>query len=693
MKIWPLTAPKSINIWTVFAWRQVQLQFGRPAKRWLVEAKARVAHDDEHAVLWDWLFQLTKAAVEPKMCMIRWHKQREDWKSTDKWLWTLRNRCADRADAAVRYLQQLYDELHSSQPMPDPPPPIEYRYFREAFAALSSMHRALSQEATLYQTITVDYHRQQNPQTKNDIQNFYGEKLRRRLDGIHSRIANDCIHFLNLFESVDAMVLQRISQSRQAVDLLGTERTVLREKFVAVQQLIRPVRQSFDENPQQYIFNIRDFASVVPISAVDTARRIERMARRQLNTLRGPLLKVAQGWLDIIRQGDRLRNAAEGSPEAAINANLTRTADFIDNMTQIQQQSVSAQHPAPAANATRMLNTPLLQQNQSLPDASMRIQRFNTAPQGQINTWQTLYAEASGYVPYRDPLTGLTRFHRTNIPDESGPTLNPMLAAQGQAQGHNLIGALAPGAGNIPIAGGQVQPQTQDAFSGFMNVINQRAQGSLVVPNVPPAIAGQPMSLDPSLPALNTAGVNVPNANGPVTVRQASAVVALRDLIDERGRQLQANPALAGQVVPSIYNQALQTVAGPNGEALTNNNVPGANNLFGRRASQHSMAFQQLEAVIRQQALGPDPSATLRAIPAQGGGQQAPGGVVPQPNLLYDPVGGNAFQTFPQGGFAAQGSLQNQQPGNFPQGPLPPPVMFQNQGGAWPQGPQQPPPP
>lgn len=700
MKIWPSNAPRAVNTWNVFMWSHVQLQFGRPARRWLREVSDRVAADDEHAVLWNWLFQLTKIAVEPKTCMIRWMEQQKEWKATDKSLWELRNECADKANAAVTYLQQLFDEVNDARDMLSPLAPIQLRYFREAFAALSSIHRALSQEATMYQSIAVDYHRQENAQTKTDIQSFYGANLRTRLDGIHSRIVNDCVQFLDLFQSIDPMVLLRLSQSQQAMDLLDSGRTDLRDKFVALQNLIQPVRQTFGENYQAYVFNIEDFSGVARASAQNTARRIERTAKRQLMTLQGPLRAVAQGWMDIISQGDRLRNAVDGSPEDAINANLTRTADYIQNITQIHQQSVAEQYPVPAANAARMLPNPLLQQNQSVPDDTMRIQRFNMAPQGQINTWQTLYAEASGYMPYIDPLTGLTRFYRTNIPDESGPSVNPMLAAQAQAQGQSLMGAFS-SSGAVPggMPGDMLPNQpANNNFQSLMDTLYQRAQSSLSVPDVPPALAGQPVVFDPGMLALNTAGVNVPNANGPVTVRQAGAVVALRNLIDERGRQVQDNPAIAGQVVPAIYNQALLNVAGPNGESLTNNNFRGADNLFGRRASQYSMAFQQVEAVIRQQALGPDPSAALVNAPAQVGGQQAPAGFAPQTNQLYDPVGDNAFQETPQ--FVDPRELQIQQPGQglfqSQQQSVPPQAQFvsqgmsQNQGGAWPQPLQRP---
>lgn len=678
MKIWPLASPRAFSNWSIFSWQQVQVRFGWAARAWLQDVAKRVRYDYEHAVLWSWLRQLTRLAVEPKMCMIRWHEQQEQWKMTDKSLWSLRNTCSERAGIVMNYLKQLYDEAYSGQPMPNPAPPIEHRHFRNAFAALSSMHRALSQEASLYQLVTIDYHRQIDPSTKTDIQDFYAWRLRERLDGIHLKIATDCIAFLDMFTRVDPMILLRIAQSDPAVQLLDTGRLELRDKFLAVQHAFRPVRRTFDEDRQAYVFNIQDFANITPISAQDNTKRIEKMARKQLRTLSGSLLKIAQGWVQILEQGERLKNAADGSPEAEINRKLAAAAGYVNEVKQFHDQQVEARFPA-SQEIVRRLSDPrlanVLQQNQNAPDPTMRMQRFNTvAPQGQINSWQAVYAEASGFVPHQDPRTGFTRFHRANIPTEEGPSVNPMAAAQAQAQGQSLVGAFAPGGGNVQAPGGQFQglADPEANFRGLMQGLNLR-----------PPMPGGPMPPQP--------GYGDPPAPG------ASALDAMSALLGERGRQLEANPALAGHVVPSIYNRALQTVAGPNGAALINNNVPGANNLFGMSAAQSSMAQQQLEGLIRQQTLGPNPYATLGNLPRQG-----PGVGVAPPSQAYEPVGSNAFQVLPppgpqnqQQGFQQQAPFQPQ--GGFP--PPPPPAGFGGfYGGPGPQGPgyqgpPQPPPP
>lgn len=630
MKIWPLVPPKAYSNWSNFRWKLIELRFGNSARRWIQDVAERLRFDDENGVLWQWLRQLTILSVEPKACMIRWYKQQGDWKMTDKLLWTQRNDFKAKANQLVAYLQQLYNELHSGQPLPSPTPPIEYGYFREAFAALSRMHRALSHEVSVYHIITVNYHRQTDAQTKTDIQNFYGPNLRARLDRIHSQIATECIQFLDAFESTDPTVLLRISSNEQAVDLLDNARKLLREKFVAIQHAIRPVRLSFDANPGAYVFNIQDFPYVKPSSAQDTARRIEKTAKQQLRKLSGPLMTIAQGWAQILERGERLKNAADGTPDADLNARLAGTAAFVDAIKQRHDMEMKRLHPPDPARVFNMLSTPgLLQPNQGMPDASMRMQRFNTvsAP-GQINTWQTLFAEASGFVPYRDPRTGLTRFYRANIPTEAGPSVNPMAAAQAQAQGQNLVGAFAPGlmpGGNVQVPGGQFQaPAGPDAaFNGLMQGLANT--GNVAAGYAQPGPAGQP-------------------------VQGISRIDAIRALVNQRGQQIQANPAIAGHVVPSIYNRALQTVAGPNGSGLINNNVPGASNLFGGAAAQNSIAQQQMEAVIRQSALGQNPQATLGIMAAQQGGMQgAPGAGLAPANQLYDPVGGNAYPAFQQG--------------------------------------------
>lgn len=636
MKIQPLTAPRAYSNWSVFRWDQIELRCGYPARRWMQLVVDRLKYDDEHAVLWIWLCELTKLAVAPQSCMIRWSIQQVDWKREDKLLWTMRNDCKAKADLLVAYLQQLYNDAN-------PLPPIDYGVFKNAFVALSGMHRALSHQVSAYQLITVDYHMQTDLQTKANIQNFYAANLRARLDAIHSKIAADCIEFLDMFQTVDPTVLFKISQNAQAVDLLDHDRKLLREKFVALQHAIRPVRLSFDANYQAYAFTVQDFPGVKPITAQDTAKRIEKTAKKILRQLSGPLMTIAQGWISILERGERLRNPAEGSSDAAINRRLESASNYVNVIKQRHQVEAARQQQRPADNMVRMLSNPaLLQPNQVAPDASMRAQRFNTiSSPGQINTHQTLYAEASGFVPYRDPRTGLTRFHRASIPTETGPSVDPMAAARAQAQGQSLVGTFSP-ARNIQPPGGQYQAPVDDdaAFAGLMQGLSQT-----------PPRAGAPPGVQPG-----------------EAMRGGNALDAMRALIGERGRQVQASPEIAGHVVPSIYNRAMQTVAGPNGAALINNNVPGANNLFGMSSAQNSMVIQQLEALIRQSGVAPDPNVTLGNMAAQQGGMQAPGaGFAPAPQL-YDPVGVAAYQTFQQG----QPMYQQQGVPNPSQAPFPP---------------------
>lgn len=614
MKIWPLSPPRAYGNLTVFRWKQVEARFGFAARRWIQDVAERTKYDWEHEMLWRWLRELTELAVEPKMCMIRWYRQQRDWKPTDKVLWTMRNNCNAKAERLVAYLQQLFIEANNAPPQGAPLPPVEYAHFREAFAAMSAMYRTLSHEAATYQLITVDYHRQTDPQTKADIQRFYATNLRNRLESIHTRIATECMNFLDMFESTDQAVLERLSQNERVVDLLDNARKSLKDKFVAVQDAIRPVKQSFGVNPDAYVFNVQDFTNIKPIVAQDTAKRIEKTARQQLQTLTGPLLTIAQGWIQILERGERLRNAAEGSPDAQLNQKLTRAADFILALKRRQREAVTEQYPVPSAESMfQMLNTPgLLQPNQAAPDGSMRTQRFNTvsAP-GQINPWQAVYAEASGFVPYQDPRTGLTRFYQANIPTEAGPSVAPAVAAQAQAQGQSLVGALAP---SLAPANVQAPVDDEAAFRGLMQGLSQSPQR--------PGAQQQQGYQPPGLPG-----------------ESGNAADAISALLAERGRQVSLNPEIAGHVVPAMYNRALQTVAGPNGAALVNTNVPGANNLFGMSAAQNSMANQQMEALIRQQALGPDPYTALANMNVQGA--TAP------PTQLYEPLGLSPSQAYP----------------------------------------------
>lgn len=642
MKMWPLSPPRATGNWNFFTWPQVQLSFGWAARAWLQDVESRVQFDYENAVVWAWLKQLTRLAVERRSCAVRWYTQKGDWKETDKSLWTLRNDCSDKANIVMNYIQQLHNEVYSAQPLPNPAPPIEHIHFSRAFAALASMQRALSNEASLYQLACADYHRQLDPATKADIYNFYASEMRTRLDGLHLRIITDCIAFLDMFTQIDPLILLRIAQSDAAVDLLDRGRLQLRERFVAVQDAFRPVRQTFDENHQAYEFHIQDFANLHPHNAQDNARRIERVAKKQIRKMSGPLLRVVEGWIYILEMGETIRNADEGSPESETNRRFAAASAFVREVKRLQSQQVDQQHPPPSAeNMAAQLNDPrlanIITQNQNDPDPTLRQQRFNTvAPQqGQINSWQAVYAEASGFVPYQDPTTGFTRFYRANIPTEAGPSINPAAAAQAQAQGQSLVGTFTPG-GNVQAPGGQAQAQG-DPEGNFRNLL-RGLQQSPPRPGAPPFQPGQ----------------------------GASALDAMSALLGERGRQHDANPALSGHVVPEIYNRALQTVAGPNGQALINTNMPGANNLFGASAAQGSMAQQQLESLVRQHTLGPNPQASLGNSAGLG-----PGVGVAPPSQAYEPVGGSAVPANPPGTPPnQQGQVQPQ--GGPPSAPQPP---------------------
>lgn len=619
MKMWPVSPPRATCNWNYFNWPQVQMQFGWAVRAWLQDVETRVQTDFDNAAVWAWLKQLTRLAVEPRSCNLRWYLQKATWKDTDKSLWALRNDCSNKANVVIQYIQQLHNEVYSVQPLPTPPPPIEHIHFRKAFAALSAMQRALSNEASYYQVACADYHRQPNPSTKADIYNFYAAEMRARLDGIHLRIITDCIAFLDMFTTIDPLILLRIAQSDPAVELLDRGRLQLRERFVAVQDAFRPVRQTFDDNHQDYEFQIQDFASIHPHNARDNAARLERMAKKQIRKMSGPLLRVIEGWVFILESGELLRNAEDGSPESEINRRLAATSAFINDVKTLQAQQVDQQHPPPSAqDMCAQLSDPsmanIVTQNQNVPDPTLRQQRFNTvAPQqGQINSWQAVYAEASGFVPYQDPTTGFTRFYSATIPTEAGPSVNPAAAAQAQAQGQSLVGTFTPGV-NVQAPGGQPQAQgdAEASFRGLLRGLQQTPPR----PGAPPPQPGQ----------------------------GATALDAMSALLAERGRQHDASPVLSGHVVPEIYNRALQTVAGPNGQALMNTNMPGANNLFGASAAQSSVAQQQLEGLIRQHTLGPNPQATLGNLP----GLRPGVGVAPPPSQTYEPVGGSAVSENP----------------------------------------------
>lgn len=369
MKIWPQEMPKMLARWADFSWGHVERRFGRPARRWIESVFQRMRHDDDHAILWRWLYFKTVKTVEPVMLIIRWRKHHKSWKTTDKALWTARNACSARAAAAQAYLQHLLNEINAwdgTSPLPDPQPePI-----KDCLSAMLALHRDLSTEAGIYQGMVVDYHIQSDLAVKDTIRQLWGEIMHTRLNAIHMAIANDCIQFLDGFLNIDQRVLDRLATVPQVVDLLTTGRNAIRANFAAVREVFNPILRTFDKGfEDEYIFRPADFAGVASATAFDVAKRIERMAQKQLRELDGPARIVAEGWLSLLSTGENLLNAVPGSPAALVNQNLDSVANFIDGVTAAQEHLVAAQYPDSAQ--PQQVQQPLLRHNQPRPGKSV----------------------------------------------------------------------------------------------------------------------------------------------------------------------------------------------------------------------------------------------------------------------------------------------------------------------------------
>lgn len=170
----------------------------------------------------------------------------------------------------------------------------------------------------------------------------------------------------------------------------------------------------------------------------------------------------------------------------------------------------------------------------------------------------------------------------------------------------------------MPNIGGQMTNQQVAALTGLVGLVRMREATNPFSAATPPAApAGAPA------PGAQPAGW---------TAQQAQALRDLGDLIQARAAQVQANPELAGRVVPSAFGQGLQQIAGPDGERLTNTDVLGISNLFGRTMLQRNWATQQLEDIIRDRAVGADLMARLRAQQPDQQGSQQGAGVDPQPH-------------------------------------------------------------
>lgn len=144
---------------------------------------------------------------------------------------------------------------------------------------------------------------------------------------------------------------------------LGTRVDNLRYHF-------RTVANVFHPDPAQRASAIGQLGAVPSSAAKTAAGRLQRLAMIQFNRLANddPRKRIAQEWMQILEEGDRLRNPAPGTPAAALSAQLAASTQAVDAHINAQTQALNTHLPDPVQGAQQPGGSGL--QNNQPPDST-----------------------------------------------------------------------------------------------------------------------------------------------------------------------------------------------------------------------------------------------------------------------------------------------------------------------------------
>ncbi|CAN8101090.1 unnamed protein product [Discula destructiva] len=381
-------------------------RYGPAAAAWLVAVVSRVVldGDDECRVLWQYLLNRLFTACEPQVINQQWYQRRERWYEADYRHWSTRLRVIEAAESAV-YQMDVLKPPKSVDPLTWYGPPV-----KEVRVWLETLSRAvfeLNAEVVDCQNMMAQYLRLEDCPEKELIFDKYSADINKRLNEVYVCICATYTSFLDRLD--DGMITTPnqaiwINRNPDMVQLLTVERPRLRAKIINIQHHFITAANVFNADPASRVTAISQLRTIPSSGSRTAAGRLQRLANIEYQRLADgdPRKKIAEDWNEIIDKGDSLRDPAQGSPAAAINAQLAaRTQAAVD----MQNQGLSAQSPASPQGVHHGSGTGL-QSNQP-PDNRPRRRRLNQDS-------ERIFTHISGYRPYADPVTGLTHFEKTS---------------------------------------------------------------------------------------------------------------------------------------------------------------------------------------------------------------------------------------------------------------------------------------
>lgn len=343
-------------------WDLAGSRYGKDVSDWLCIVWMRLQNESETQLLWLYLLYQTIVATEIEACEDVWFQMQLRWDRGDIAVWNDRSAAIARATELQAALDNLSDRTTDTVRDWNAEPPVDE--FRQTFAAFWHVLRVLNREATFFQNVAVRFVTLDGRAAKDELFRLYADRIRTRITGLYVRIIGDIGQILDdLFAmgTTHPNIIGWLFSRQDIARMLGQDVNELRNRLLINHQYFSVVLGVFSADVAQRTTNI-DQMGTLPNGAGQTmAGRIRRLAMRQYNALAptDPRKKVADDWLEILRDGDLLRNPPVGSPAAQHNRRLQSRAVNINAGVAAHQLAVANSHPD-TPMTRRIVDTPAL---------------------------------------------------------------------------------------------------------------------------------------------------------------------------------------------------------------------------------------------------------------------------------------------------------------------------------------------
>lgn len=339
--------------WEEFSWVHVTRKFGVEASTWIQYAWERVRYDSDCQILWRWLYYCTVEAVQYSAVSLNWSTERKDWSTVDSMAWWIRRGVLDKYNAMKAELIDLRPrpEDDGDLMMVNKVPLNEIKAF---MSAVAEAIRFFSAEVTWNQNWTANFIRLDEGAGKQSIWDRYHEKMAQRMRLIYISAVQDianCLDYLENPPDSDTQFAWLVTD--EDVEYLVTQLSnSFQQMLIRLRGFYEVIGNIFSPDiarGQQAVRQLNNnlFGELPSSASQRISRRLQGMGHAQYNTLDASDARkaVADIWLHILEQGERLCSPPAGTPEAATNANMADITHDITQRVDFQRQEAETAYP------------------------------------------------------------------------------------------------------------------------------------------------------------------------------------------------------------------------------------------------------------------------------------------------------------------------------------------------------------